>query len=125
MPRISKKDWENLPIEQWSSTTHQCYLFHLTKLHFGIDYQCRNFATEKRMINNLVKSVGNAIVKEFIEECVRTYKPTAEYPYIQFWFMLSYRKDKVLPRLQKRHQEAEKAAKEREGTVIEDLGDWY
>jgi hypothetical protein len=123
--RISKKDWQNLPLDEWNSTTFQTYLAHLTKERFKVDYECRNFAIERRFINNLLTKYGAEVVKEFIDECVKKYRPTAQYPMISFSIMYTYKKENVIPQVQKRLQAKEDAKNDTDNVLSdEELDDW-
>lgn len=123
--RVSKKDWENLPLDGWNSTTCQMYLASLTEKQFRVPYECRNFAVERRMINNLLKKYGPEVVKVFIDECVKTYRPRQQYPFITFSFMYTYKKETIIPQVVKRLQTADARKNDTDNVLSdEDLADW-
>jgi hypothetical protein len=99
MTRISTKDWRNLPIEQWNITTFHAMAIDLTRERFGVDYQpggpgamTTKWSREKGMLKTEQGRYGNEVLRKFIEYNIENYRPTIEYPFINVWFMMTYRK---------------------------------
>ena len=128
MPKISTKDWRNLPIEQWNVTTFHAYLAELTADHFGVEYaptgsgsKSQRWAREKGMMKQAQERYGNEVLRRFIEMCVSEYKPKAQYPYVSFTFMYSYM-DRNFAKAQA-ELAAQNRRKEAEQTAREDMAD--
>lgn len=101
MTKISTKDWRNLPIAEWNTTTHTCYLEHLTKEKFGVTYEptgggskAQRWSREKGMLKNAQQKYGNEVLRRFIEICIAEYKAKPQYPYMSFTFAYSYMSDR-------------------------------
>jgi hypothetical protein len=88
---------------------------HLRQRHldlYGIDYVTNNHAFEGRQLKAMIAEYGADVVKRFVDECFRTYKPTRDYPGSNFAFMFSFMKARVLPRvLAEVKREEERAAR--------------
>ena len=90
--------WAERDITDWNVTTFRVYLYDRHRELYGLDY----VGAVKRdcgMISGMIKQYDKATVKAFIDECFRQYKPTTQYPGINFIFMVTYMKDRVLPRI--------------------------
>jgi hypothetical protein len=122
MTKISIKDWRNLPTTDWTVTTFRQYLADQHEAKYGIKYTTRNFAVEGRWLKSMVVEHGPELVKAFIDGCFAEYKPTRDYPGLNFAFMFSYQRARILPRVlseAKRRQVVQQAVEETEG-----LDDW-
>jgi hypothetical protein len=122
MTKISVKDWRNLPVEKWNTTTFRQYLADQHEAKYAIKYTARNYAVEGRWLKSMIAEHGSEIVKAFIDGCFAEYKPTRDYPGLNFAFMFSYQRARILPRVMaeaKRRQVVQRAV---EGT--EGLDDW-
>jgi hypothetical protein len=120
--KISVKDWRNLPVDNWTVTTFRQYLADKHEQHYGIKYTARNYAVEGRWLKSMVAEHGAEVVKAFIDGCLKEYRPTQDYPGINFAFMFSYQRSRILPRVMaevKRKQGVQRAVEE-----TEDLSDW-
>ncbi|GAK03312.1 hypothetical protein JCM19037_1627 [Geomicrobium sp. JCM 19037] len=98
MTKISTRDWRALPIEKWNANTHLQMLVDLTEKRFGVDYQPggrggkqQRWSMERGMLKQAQGKYGNVTLRKFIELCLDEYKPSAEYPFVQFTFMYAYR----------------------------------
>lgn len=84
---------------------------HLKQRHtelYGIDYVTRSHAMEGRLLKSMIADYDADTVKRFIDACFDDYKPTRDYPGINFAFMYSYMRSRILPRVladMKREQE--------------------
>lgn len=75
---------------------------HLRERHkelYGIDYVTNSHAMEGRLLKQMIAEHGAEVVKRFVDECYREYKPTRQYPTTNFAFMFSYMRAKVLTRV--------------------------
>ena len=91
-------DWRNRSIDQYNVTTFRQYLYDRHRELYGLDY----VGAVKRdcgMISGMIKQHDKATVKAFIDECFRQHRPSAQYPGINFWFMFTYKRDQVLPKV--------------------------
>ena len=91
-------DWRNRSIDQYNVTTFRQYLYDRHRELYGLDY----VGAVKRdcgMISGMIKQHDKATVKAFIDECFRQYKPTTQYPTLNFYFMKTYMSERVLPKV--------------------------
>lgn len=113
MPRVNTRDWLNLPVDKWNVTTFRAYMAHLHQEKFGIPYVTNNYAVEGRFIKDTFEKYGKEATKRFIERCFDMYKPTPQYPGINYGFMYSYMRQRILPQVLK-ELAAEKLRKQRQ-----------
>jgi hypothetical protein len=116
------KDWRTREIADWNTTTFRQYLADQHEAKYGIKYTTRNYAVEGRWLKSMVEEHGAEIVKAFIDGCFAEYKPTLDYPGLNFAFMFSYQRARILPRVMaevKRRAVVQQAVEE-----TEDLSDW-
>ncbi|WP_026593433.1 hypothetical protein [Bacillus sp. UNC437CL72CviS29] len=99
MTRISTKDFRNLPIEKWNVTTFREYLKHEHEERYKIPYVTRSYAMEGRMLKRSLAEYNQEVLKRFIDACFADYKPTREYPGLNFAFMYSYMRSRLLLRI--------------------------
>ncbi len=124
-------DWKSRNIDDWNTLTFTEYMKDKHREVFGIEYApMRGWRMEQGLIGRLIGTKSKpgthdkAVVKAFIDEAFRTYKPTAQYPGTNFGFIYSYRRN-ILQRL-----EAEQITKEKrnraksESEDLTDLSDW-
>lgn len=102
--RTNTRDWRNLPVEKWNATTFREYLKYLHLEKFGIPYVPKNYAVEGRMLKRTWEEYGKLATKRFIEKCFEIYRPTPNYPGVNFGFMYSYMRGSVMPRVLKEIQ---------------------
>ncbi|MEM5645581.1 hypothetical protein AAHH72_12240 [Bacillus cereus] len=99
MARTSTKDFRNLPIEKWNVTTFREYLKHVHEERYKIPYVTRSHAMEGRMLKTFIAEHTSEATKRFIDTCFADYKPTREYPGLNFAFMYSYMRSRLLLRV--------------------------
>lgn len=104
--KLDTKDFRNLPLEKWNSTTIREYIKFLNMERFGVPSVTFNVRQENAMISKMIKEYGIEVTVEFVKECVKTYKPNAQYPTVSFATMYSYMKAYELPRVMKKRHEA-------------------
>lgn len=116
------KDWRARSIKDWTVTTFRAYLSDEHTRRYGIAYTVRNYAIEGRWLKFMIAEHGPDIVREFIDACFDDYRPTRDYPGLNFAFMYSYQRSRILPRVLADHRRAmlTQAAEE----SAEDLSDW-
>ncbi|MEI4802017.1 hypothetical protein WAZ07_11895 [Bacillus sp. FJAT-51639] len=99
MTRISTKDFRNLPIGKWNVTTFREYLKHVHEGRYGIPYVTRSYTMEGRMLKMSLAEYNQVVLKRFIDACFADYKPTREYPGLNYALMYSYIRGRLLPRV--------------------------
>lgn len=125
--KITVKDWRNLPADKWTVTTFRQFLADQHEAKYGIPYTARNFAIEGRWLKSMIAEHGSEVVRAFIEGCFAEYKPTRDYPGLNFGFMYSYQRARVLPRVlaEAKRKEAAEARRAQAGEKVDDnLIDW-
>src|SRR5690625_1289050 len=125
------KDWRNRDIDDWNVTTFTEYLRDKHREVFGIEYApMRGWRMEQGQIGRLIGtktkegSHSKAVVKRFIDEGFRTYKPTAQYPGTNFGFLYAYRRN-ILQRIEAEEQAGKKREQAREEAPdLDELAGW-
>src|SRR5690625_3678551 len=99
-------DWQSRNIDDWNTTTFHAYMQSRHRELFGCEYvPFRGWQAEKGMLGRLIGTRqrkgthDKAIIKRFIDEGFKSYKPTAQYPGTSFGFLYSYRRN-ILQRLE-------------------------
>lgn len=97
-----RKDWRNLPYDQWNTHTIHAYFGDMNREHFGVaEYlPMRNWRFEQGRIKQALNEHGAEILHRAFDECFRTYRPSPEYPLLTAGFAISYRINGIIPRLQ-------------------------
>jgi hypothetical protein len=104
---------------------------HLKQRHtelYDIDYIPRNFAIEGRWLKSMIAEYGPDVTKRFIDECFADYKPTQQYPGLNFGFMYSYMRSRLLPKVlaEGKREQAVSEARANQPTISdEELRDWF
>lgn len=101
MPKLNTKDWQNLPIDKWNATTYRTFMADLHTEVLGLKYVPRNYGMEGKLLKETYEAYGKEATKRFIEQCIRGYKPTPQYPSINYAFMYTYKLGTMLPRILK------------------------
>jgi hypothetical protein len=93
-----RKDWRNTPVEEWNTNLMLAYIADRHAELYGVDYvPYRSWTAERGMVGNLIGTKrkpgthSTAVIKRFIDECMREYRPTSQYPGISFGFMKTYK----------------------------------
>lgn len=118
-----RKSWRDCPIEAWNSTTTRDYLQCLTQHRFKMDYISDNIRQENAIISQFIKQYGREVLKEFIRDCVKDYRPTKQYPIVTFGFMYTHQRKHILPAIIKKRQAQEERLKELEAQKEMDFVD--
>lgn len=95
------KAWAERNIADWNVTTFTSYLTARHRELYGIDYVPGRggWRMEQGVIKRMVSEHGTWVVRKFIDGCFREYMPKAEYPGLNFTFMYTYMRDRVLPKV--------------------------
>ena len=105
--KISTKDWRNLPTEHWNTTTFRQYIADKHAELYGIPYVTNNYATEAGMIKRTIDEYGAEATKAMIDIAFAEYKPTRIYPGLNFAFIYSFMRSRILPRVLAEQKRAE------------------
>ena len=116
-------NWKERELKDWNATTFRAYLKDMHEEHFGIPYVTNNYGMEGKLIKTMYEEHGQEITKQFIDRCMEEYKPTEQYPGINFAFMYSYMRNRVLPKLLKK-QVRQKRDEKIEKVNYEELADY-
>lgn len=119
-----RKNWRACPVSKWNATTVRAYLQCLTQHRFKMDYISDNIRQENAIISQFIKQYGREVLKEFIRDCVKDYKPTKQYPIVTFGFMYTYQRKHILPAIIKKRQAQEERLKELEAQKEMDFVDY-
>ncbi|EMT54774.1 hypothetical protein I532_04180 [Brevibacillus borstelensis AK1] len=95
------KAWRERELSDWNTLTFTEYLRDRHRELYGIDYVPGRggWRREQGEIKRMVGEHGTEVVRRFIDACFREYRPTREYPGINFTFMSVYMKGRVLPKV--------------------------
>lgn len=93
------KDWRNRAQSDWVVATFQQYLKDTHEERYGIAYTARSYGLEGRWLKSMLAEHGAAVLRKFIDACFAEYRPTQQYPGLNFAFMFSYQRERVLPRV--------------------------
>ncbi|WP_188069029.1 hypothetical protein [Brevibacillus brevis] len=107
MTRVTKpklppaKDWRNRNIADWNTVSFTEFLRDRHTELYGIAYVPGRggWRMEQGVIKRMVGEHGVQVVRKFIDGCFRDYVPKAEYPGLNFTFMYTYMRDRVLPKV--------------------------
>jgi hypothetical protein len=122
------------PVNDWNVRDFTNYLAERHEQLFGVPYvPYRSWKVEQGLIGSIIGTRGKnakprkhepAVLKRFIDECFREYRPTRQYPGISFGFMWTYKKatwQRVLAEL-KREETVKQATDDRD--KWNELADW-
>ena len=93
----------NKPIEKWTVRDFHNYLIAEHERLFGVGYvPYRSWSIEQGLLGSIIGTTGKkgkpgthdkALIKSFIDKCMGSYKPSANYPGISFGFMWTYQRN--------------------------------
>lgn len=131
-PKVSTKDWRNLPIERWNTTTVHAYLIDINKEKYGATYLPfgkgtvkQRWSTEKGQVKNALNTYGPDVIREFIDICFAKHRTTDQFPTMTFGYIFTYYR----PELQqaevrvKKRKAREEVANQNENTEVDD--EWF
>jgi len=111
-----RKDWRNLPYEDWNVLTAQAMVADLNRERYGVEKYVPargGYGYEQGRIKQALKDYGAEALAATIERAFAEYKPNAMYPQLTAGFLLTYMAPRILPRVlaeletRKRRQAAE------------------
>lgn len=104
------KRYDEVPVKDWNTTHFRQYMEDLHEDVLGVSYYpTGGIAADAGMLGSLIGTrkkpakYEKELVREFIERCIRTYRPRAGFPGISLAFMLSFRKN-ILQELELEYQ---------------------
>lgn len=117
--REVRKDWKKCPLDKWNATTARDYMNTLTQHRWSLPYVGTARMIENAHISKFIKEYGREALKIFIYEAWKSYVPTQDYPIPTFTFLVTYKKEHILPKVLKRmaEEQARKEALERQKTM--------
>ncbi|WPS88787.1 hypothetical protein SMD22_07500 [Brevibacillus halotolerans] len=116
------KAWREREVSDWNTTTFTEYLRDRHAELYGLPYvPARGWRSEQGMIKRMIDEHGAEVVKRFIDECFREYRPTREYPGLSFTFMFTYMRARNLP---KALREEKRAMAEENVMSAEEIAEW-
>jgi hypothetical protein len=96
------KNYSDKPVADWTTNDMLAYLSDQHLARFGIDYQpFGTWASERGQLGNWIGTrkkdgkYGAEFTKRFIDVCLAEYRPTRDYPGINFGFMVAYMKRNI------------------------------
>lgn len=120
------------PIEKWTTNDFIAYLCERHIATYGVEYRpARNWQAERGLLGTLIGTKGRnakprkyepAVVKAFIDECLRTHRCTPEYPGASFTWFWTY-KTSVWQRVLVQHQRKQLATQHTQQS--ENLEGWF
>lgn len=132
MSRISTKDWRNLPIEKWNTTTFHEYLIDRNRELYGVTYEpfgsgpvSRRWSTEKGQLKNAINKHGAEVIREYIDICFATHRVSPQYPAMSFGFIFAFKRTELQQAelAVKRKQQQQQRVESAETTEIDE--DWF
>ena len=118
------------PLEKWTVRDFHNYMIAEHERLFGVEYLPQGtWKAEQGLLGRIVGTKtkpgthDKALIKAFIDKCMNTYKPSDQYPGINFGFMWAYRRN-YLQQLEKAARSLETVATYKKET--ENIGsDWW
>lgn len=127
---MQRKTYKDKAVEQWNANDFLKYMCDEHLERFKCEYApFGSWSAERGCLwqyIGTIKKAGKydkALIKEFIDYCFKTYKPTASFPGINFGFMATYRKND-LSRLQKQRNQKINDTVESKKTIEDDVLNW-
>ncbi|MGE7271415.1 hypothetical protein ACQKK5_08145 [Brevibacillus panacihumi] len=95
------KAWRDREVTDWNVTTFTEYLRDRHRELYGIPYVPGRggWRMEQGVIKRMIDEHGPEVVRRLIDGCFREYRPTREYPGVNFTFMYTYMRGQVLPKV--------------------------
>jgi len=137
-------DWKSRNINEWNVRTFHSYMQDKHEEMFGCQYvPFGGWQAEQGMLGRLIGTQrkkgthDKAMIKRFIDEAFKTYKPTKQYPGTSFGFIYSYRRN-ILQALEaeearnnkkeemrKKSEQWAEEVKEKQEEQFKDLAEWF
>jgi len=126
--KFSGADYAYRPLADWNVNHFIAFLAAETKRKFGVDYVpggrgpiSSRWAMERGMLKQAQESLGNAVLRRFIERCIANYRPHGDYLFVTFTFMWSWMRDEVARAQADVARSQAKAAREAETVEVTDI----
>lgn len=117
--------WRDRPLDKWNASTFRQYLSDMHTDRYGIAYTARNYGMEAKLIRTMIDDHGAEITKSFIDTCFSEYRPTPQYPSLNFAFMYSYMRERILPKLMAEQARHERMEQEQANEMsIDEINEW-
>lgn len=119
------------PVSKWNVRNLTDYMADEHRKRFNCDYApFGSWQQERGLISQIFGTASKdgkydkELVKEFIDECFASYRPTAQYPGTNFGFLWTYRQTEFA-RLKKDYDERKFTEKEAAKPIDDDITDWF
>lgn len=132
--KVPTKDWRNLPVEKWNTTSVHAFLIDETERKFNAEYKpggrgslSQRWAAEKGMIKRELTKRGPEVVRKFIEICWREYYTPnpKKFPFPAFGFMIGFM-DRYWNEATQEVEEERRRTEAAEDTSAEEIDeDWF
>ena len=117
-----RKDWRNLPYEDWNTATVHAMIIDLNAEKYGVDkYVPRSWSFEQGVIKRTLTEYGAEALRETIERAFAEYRPTAQYPQLTAGFLIAYMLPRIIPQVLEEQQRNKSAD---EAPAVDDLLAW-
>lgn len=119
--------WRERQLENWNCSTFHYYLCDRHLDLYEINYiPFRGWMAEKAMLKRDIDEHGTEVVRQFIDACFADYRPTPQYPSLNFGFMSVYMKSRILSPILAEKQRQERIASEcaNERMSVQEINDW-
>lgn len=122
MPRkkIDRKDWRNIAIDQWNTSTVHAMIIELNHEMYSIEkyVPLRGYGFEQGVIKRSLEAYGPTAVKTVIERAFNQYSPTSQYPQLTAGFLLTYMLGRLMPQVLAEQARAAKRVEQSDITAV-------
>ncbi|WP_025846594.1 hypothetical protein [Brevibacillus agri] len=120
------KAWREREVTDWNVTTFTEYLRDRHAELYGIPYVPGRggWRMEQGVIKRMGGEHGPEVVRRFIDGCFREYRPTRDYPGVNFTFMYTYMRARVLPKVLAEAAREQRGRTEVVAPSAEELAGW-
>jgi hypothetical protein len=114
-PKITadqRKDWRNLPLEQWNVLTLQAMVSDLNREQFGVTVYVpmRGHGFEQGQLKRALTQYGPSALRETITRAFREHRVSPQYPQLTAGFLIAYLLPRIIPQVLAEQARAEKQA---------------
>lgn len=130
LAKAKSTDWRNRNIKDWNVTTFSVWFSEMVEVRYGVVKYLpfKNWSAEKGMLNRMIKEHGQDVVKDFLEACLKVYKPQGQYLHLTIGFAISYMQNPHLHKVLNRYNTTVTASSIASTTITvstEGLEDWF
>jgi hypothetical protein len=131
-----KKSYADKPTADWNANDFLVYIADRHLAVYGTEYTPpgRNWALERGLIGNIIGTKGrNAkprkyepeVLRNFIDECLRVHKCSAQWPTVSFSWLWKWKTDVWARVLAEHNRKVESAARAKQAeSDVEDISKW-